>query len=74
MGYDDHDSTTELYSHITVAVAGAQCSVISRTGLHANVAAYSPDLLCKRIEIFDVSIAYNFPYTLETTLIVIQND
>ena len=73
MGCGDHDSTTELDSHAKMSVVRSQCEIISCTGLHANVAAYSPDLPCKRIEIVDASIAYDCPYTLETTLIVIQN-
>ena len=56
-----------------MAVVGSQCTIISRTSLYANVAAYSPDLPCKRIEIVDASIAYDCPYTLETTLLVIRN-
>ena len=73
MGYGDHDSTTELDSHANMAVVGDQCAIISRTGLHANVTAYSPDLPCKIIEIVHAAISYYFPYTLETTLLVIRN-
>ena len=64
VGYGDHDSTTELDSHAKMSVVGSQCEIIICTGLHANVAAYSPDLPCKRIEIVDASIAYDCPYTL----------
>ena len=73
VGYGDHYSTTDLDSHANMAVVGSQCAIISRTGLHENVAAYSPDLPCKIIEIVNVAIAYYLPYTLETTLLFIQN-
>ena len=74
VGYGDHDSTTELDSHANMAVVGSQCEIIIRTVIHANVAAYSPERLRKRIEIVDAEIAYDCPYTLEATLLVIWND
>ena len=42
--YGDHKSTTELDSHANMPVAGAHSTIISQTGLHAEVATYSPDL------------------------------
>ena len=44
VGYGDNDSTNELDSHAKMAVVGAQCEIIIRTGLHVNNASYSPDL------------------------------
>ena len=73
VGYGDHDSTNELDSNANMAVVGAQCAIISLTGLHVNVAAYSPDLPCKIMEIVDAAIAYDCPYTLKTTILVIRN-
>ena len=62
----DHGLTTELDSHANMPVAGAHSTIISQTGLYANVAAYSPDLPSWKIKIVEVELAYDDPYTSET--------
>ena len=69
----DHESTTELDSHANMPVAGAHSTIISQTGLYADVAAYSPDLPSRKIKIFDVALAYDDPYTSKTYLLVMRN-
>ena len=59
--YGDHKLTTELDSHANILVAGAYSTIISRTGLHAEVVTYSPHLPSRQIENIDVALAYDDP-------------
>ena len=57
-------SATELDSHANMAVAGANVSIISKSGLVATVTPFSDDLPpMDNVEIGDVEIAYDDPRT-----------
>ena len=67
-------STTKLDSHANMAVAGQDCTIIAKSGHHANVTPFSEDLpLMEKVEIGDVATAYNDPYSPETYLLVMRN-
>jgi hypothetical protein len=67
-------SVTELDSHANMAVAGKDCNIISTSGQYANVTPFSPDLpMMEKVEIGDVAIAYDDPYSLKTYLLVMRN-
>ena len=44
MGDGDQDTTTELDSHANMAVVGQDVTVISRSGLHAEVRPFADDV------------------------------
>ena len=67
-------SVTELDSHANMAVAGQDCTIISRSGHFATVTPFSADLpVMEQVEIGDVAVAYEDPYTSRTYLLVIRN-
>ena len=67
-------SVTELDSHANMAVAGQDCTIIARSGHHATVTPFSSDLpAMEQVEIGDVAIAYDDPYSSRTFLLVIRN-
>ena len=67
-------SVTELDSHANMAVAGRDCTIIAKSGHYASVTPFSADLpVMERVEIGDVAIAYDDPYSLETYLLVMRN-
>ena len=67
-------SVTELDSHANMAVAGGDCTIIARSGHFANVTPFSADLpVMEQVEIGDVAIAYNDPYSSRTYLLVMRN-
>ena len=74
-GYNGtHPYATELDSHANMPVAGGGTSVITRTGRHARVTPFSPELpSMDMVEILDVAMAYDDPVTLTTTILVMRN-
>ena len=67
-------SVTELDSHANMAVAGGDCTIIARSGHFANVTPFSADLpVMEQVEIGDVAIAYDDPYSSRTYLLVMRN-
>jgi hypothetical protein len=61
-------------SHANMAVAGRDCTIIAKSGHYATVTPFSSDLpVMKRVEIGDVEIAYNDPFSGETFLLVMRN-
>ena len=67
-------SVTELDSHANMAVAGKDCTIISTSGQYANVTPFLPDLpMMERVEIGDVAMAYDCPYTERTFLLIMRN-
>jgi hypothetical protein len=57
-----------------MAVAGRDCTIIAKSGHYASVTPFSADLpVMERVEIGDVAIAYDDPYSLETYLLVMRN-
>ena len=67
-------SVTELDSHANMAVAGRDCTIIARSGHYATVTPFSSDLpAMEQVEIGDVAIAYDDPYSSRTFLLVIRN-
>ena len=74
MGDYGGQTGTELDSHANMAVAGANVSIISKSGLVATVTPFSPDLPpMDDVEIGDVAIAYDNPLSGETFLLVIRS-
>jgi len=74
-GYNGtHPYATELDSHANMPVAGGGTLVIARTGRHARVTPFSPELpSMDMVEILDVAMAYDDPVTLTTTILVMRN-
>ena len=67
-------SATELDSHANMAVAGANVSIISKSGLVATVTPFLDDLPpMDNVEIGDVAIAYDDPRTGVTYILIIRN-
>ena len=67
-------STTELDSHANMFVVGSQGFVFNRTGLHANVNAFSSEAGgISKVPIVDAVIAYDCPYSGRTYMLVIRN-
>ena len=67
-------SVTDLDSHANMPVAERDCTIISRSGHHATVTPFFADLpVMEQVEIGDVAIAYDDPYSLRTFLLVIWN-
>ena len=67
-------SVTELDSHANMAVAGHDCTIIARSGHHATVTPFSADLpVMEQVEIGDVAVAYDDPYSSRTYVLVIRN-
>ena len=73
VSHSDHKSATELDSHTNMPVAGAHSTIISRTGLYAEVAAYSPNFPHWKIDTVDMALAYDDPYSLVTCLLAMKN-
>ena len=74
MGDYSGQSATELDSHANMAVAGANVSIISKSGLVATVTPFSSDLpQMDDVEIGDVAMAYDDPRTGVTYLLVMRN-
>ena len=73
VGSHGSQSVTELDSHANMAVAGRDCTIIAKSGHYASVTPFSADLpVMERVEIGDVAIAYDNPYSLETYLLVMR--
>ncbi len=65
---------TKLDSHVNMAVAGSDGTLIARIGCHATVTPFSSNLpTMDMIKIGDVAIAYNDPISLQTYLLVMRN-
>ena len=67
-------SVTELDSHANMAVAGRDCTIIAKSGHLATVTPFLADLpVMEQVEIGDVAIAYDDPYSSRTFLLVMRN-
>ncbi len=65
---------TELDSHVNMAVAGSNCTIIATSGCYANVTPFSSNLsTMDMVEIRDASIAYDDPILYVTYLLVMRN-
>ena len=74
MGAYSGQSATELDSHANMSVAGANVSVISKSGLVATVTPFSGELPpLDDVEIGDVAMAYDHPQTGITYILVMRN-
>ena len=67
-------STTELDSHANMCVVGRQATVVSNTGKHAEVRAFSKECqVLKKVPIIDAAFAYDCPKTMKTFLLIVRN-
>ncbi len=74
MGEYSGQSATELDSNANMAVAGANVSIISKSGLVATVTPFSLDIpSMDDVEIGDVAMAYDNPRTGLIYLLVMRN-
>ncbi len=65
---------TELNSHANMAVAGADCTIIAKSGNYADVTPFSEDLpVMKMVEIVHAMMAYDDPISHTPSLLVIRN-
>ena len=66
--------TTELDSHANMVVIGAQGTIIQKTGKYVDVNGFSSDVgTMPRVPIVNAVLAYNFPISRKTTLLVARN-
>ncbi len=66
--------STELDSHANMAVASADCTIISKSGKYADVTPFLEDLpVMKMVEIVDDMMAYDDPISHTTYLLVMRN-
>ena len=74
LGAYSGQGATELDSHANMAVAGCDCTVIATSGRFATVTPFSSNLpTMDMVEICDVAIAYDDPFSLKTYLLVMRN-
>ena len=74
MPVDKQRSRTELDSHASMCVLGKNCCILQRSGRHAQVSPFSPDLDdLQRVPIVDACIAYDDPYSGKAFLLVVYN-
>ena len=74
MPVDKQRSRTELDSHANMCVLGKNCCVLQRSGCHAQVSRFSPDLDdLQCAPIVDACIAYDDPYSGKVFLLVVYN-
>ena len=67
-------SSTELDSHANMVVVEKQATVISESGLHAEVKAFADDCgTLDQIPIVDAAIAYDCPYAQKTYILIVRN-
>ena len=65
---------TELDSHANMVVIDAQGTIIQQTGRYADVNAFSSDVgTMSRVPIVDAAVAYDCPFSGQTTLMVARN-
>jgi hypothetical protein len=74
MGASSGLLATELDSHANMAVAGADCTIIAKSGNYAGVPPFSEDLtMMKMVEIVDAMMAYDDPISHTTYLLIMRN-
>ena len=67
-------SATELNSHANMVVVGRQASIISDSGIHAEVKAFSNDCgTLDKIPIVDAALAYDCPISSKTYILIVRN-
>ena len=67
-------SATELDSHANMVVVGRQATIISESGIHAEVKAFAEDCgTLNKIPIVDAAFAYDCPMTFKTYIIIVRN-
>ena len=68
------ESRTELDSHANMIVFGKHSVILSYSGRHAEVNAFTPDLdKLHRVPIVDAAIAYDCPYSMKTYILIGRN-
>jgi hypothetical protein len=68
------ETRTDLDSHANMCVVGNQIRIVNKSGRHAEVNAFSPDLeSLQRVPIIDAAIAYDCPYSMKTFILIIRN-
>ena len=66
------ETRTDLDSHANMCVVGNQVKIVNRSGRHAEVNAFSPDLeSLQRVPIIDAAIAYDCPYSMKTFILIV---
>ena len=72
---DNPDPRSELDSHANMLVLGKNCFVFYLVhGRTVDVASFEPSLgLSKKIPIFDVTVAYDLPYSHKTYILLARN-
>ena len=67
-------SSTGLYSHANMVVIGKQAFIFSHSGQYANVRAFTDEVkVIPKVPIVDAVIAYDFPQSVQTYLLVARN-
>ena len=65
---------SQLDSHANMSVMGRHCHIIERSGLTANVNAFSQEVGCmNEVPIVDALIVYECPYTAKLYFLVARN-
>jgi hypothetical protein len=63
---------TEFNSHANMAVAGADCTIIAKSGNYADITLVDLPVM-KMVEIVDAMMAYDAPISHTTYLLIMRN-
>jgi hypothetical protein len=68
------EARTELDSHANMCVIGRHAVILNRSGRHAEVNTFSPNIeSLHKVSIVDAAIAYDCPYTCKCYILVVRN-
>ena len=68
------EARTDLDSHANMCVIGRYSVIVSNSGRHAEVNAFSPTIeSLHKVPIVDAAIAYDCPYSMKTYILIARN-
>ena len=65
-------SRTELHSHANIPVIGRNAYILSKIGETVDVAHFTPDYKPISVELVDVALKYECPYSSEVKILIIR--
>ena len=68
----DESSRTELDSHANMLVIGKNACILSKICETVDVAPFTPDYKPIRVELVDVALKYECPYSGEIKILIIR--
>ena len=71
---ENSDFRSELDSDANMVVLRQHCYIISSSGIHAEVNAFSREIgRMKSVPIVDAAIVYDCPYSMKNYLLIVRN-